>query len=99
MRDALSADIRAAMKRSQKQFDAKMATGIFREVAFHPVAIAPPDVPSTIVLSDESPAVLPDDLAVALEGERWGIRRLAGIHHDMHLEDPDRTFATIADVL
>ena len=98
-REALDADIRAAMKRSQKQFDAKMATGIFREIAFHPVAIAPPDVPSTIVLSDDSPAVLPDAMAAALEREGWDIRRLPGIQHDMHLEDPDRTFAAIADVL
>ena len=99
VRDALGEDIRAAMKRSQKQFDTKMATKVFHEVAFNPVAIAPPEVPSTIVLSDESPAVLPDALAAALEREGWDIRRLGGIHHDMHLEDPDRTLEAIADVL
>jgi len=27
------------------------------------------------------------------------VRRIAGVHHDMQLEDPDRTFAAIADVL
>lgn len=98
-REALSADIRAAMKQSQKQFDAKMATSVFREVAFHPVAIAPPAVPSTIVLSDDSPAVLPDAMAADLEREGWSIRHLDGMRHDMHLEDPDRTFALIEDVL
>ena len=41
----------------------------------------------------------PDALAAALEREGWDIRRLGGIHHDMHLEDPDRTFEAIADVL
>lgn len=99
VREALSSDIRAAMAESHQQFDATMATGVFREVAFHPVAIAPPIVPSTIVLSDDSPAVLPDAMAADLEREGWGIRHLDGMRHDMHLEDPDRTFALIVDVL
>lgn len=98
-RAAYEPRIRDLMKCSQQQFDAKMATGVFREVAFHPIAIEPPEAPSTIVLSDESPAVLPDSMATDLEREGWQIRRLAGIHHDMHLEDPDRTFAVIADVM
>lgn len=98
-RAALDPSIRDLMTRGQQQFDAKMATGVFREVAFHPVAIAPPAVPSTIVLSDDSPAVLSDDMAAALQSEGWQIRRLAGIHHDMHLEDSDRTLAIIEDVL
>lgn len=98
-RAALDPSIRELMKRAQQQFDAKMAVGVFREVAFHPIAIAAPAVPSTIVLSDESPAVLPDSMAAALEHEGWDIRRLAGIHHDMQIEDPDRTFAIIEDVL
>ena len=98
-RAALDPSIRELMKKSQQQFDTKMATGVFREVAFHPVAIAPPAVPSTIVLSDDAPAVLPDTMAAALEREGWQIRRLAGIHHDMHLEDPGRTLEVIDDVL
>ncbi|MFB7251132.1 alpha/beta fold hydrolase [Microbacterium sp. NPDC056234] len=98
-RAAYDPSVRDLLTQSRQQFDATMATGVFREVAFHPISIAPPEVPSTIVLSDDSPAVLSDSMAAALEREGWGIRRLAGIHHDMHLEDPDRTFATIADVL
>ncbi len=82
-----------------RRFDAKMATGVFHDVAFHPVPIGPPAVPSTIVLSDESPAVLPDAMAADLEREGWQIRRLRGVHHDMHLESPDRTFAAIEDLL
>lgn len=38
-------------------------------------------------------------MAAALEREGWDIRRLADIHHDMQIEDPDRTFAIIEDVL
>lgn len=99
LRAAYPESIRSSMKRSQQLFDSTMAIGVFREVAFHPVAIAVPEVPSTIVLSDESPAVLPDAMADALEREGWKIRRIAGIHHDMQLEDPDRTFEAIADIL
>jgi pimeloyl-ACP methyl ester carboxylesterase len=98
-RAAYDPRVREALTQAQAQFDAKMAIGVFREVAFHPIAITPPAVPSTIVLSDESPAVLSDAMASALEREGWDIRRLAGIHHDMQIEDPDRTFAIIADVL
>ena len=98
-RAAYGADIQAAMARSREQFDARMAIGVFREVAFHPIAVAAPDVPSTIVLSDESPAVLAETMASGLEQAGWDIRRITGVHHDMHLEDPDRTLASIADVL
>lgn len=99
LRAAYPESVRASLKSSQELFDSKMAIGVFREVAFHPVALTAPAVPSTIVLSDESPAVLPESMAEALEREGWEIRRLAGIHHDMQLEDPDRAFEVIADVL
>ncbi len=98
-RASYSPEVRAALADAQARFDRRMAIGVFREVAHNPVTVGPPVVPSTVVLSDDSPAVLPDDLAARLEAEGWDIRRLPGVHHDMHLEDPDRTFALIADVL
>ncbi|GAA1229365.1 pimeloyl-ACP methyl ester carboxylesterase [Microbacterium phyllosphaerae] len=98
-RAAYPESIRASMARSQKLFDSKMAIGVFREIAFHPVAIAAPAVPSTIVLSDESPAVLSDAMAAGLEHDGWETRRISGIHHDMHLEDPERVLGVLADVL
>ena len=84
---------------ASKRFDRSMAIGVFRDVAFHPVPVAPPLVPSTIVLSDESPAVLPDALATRLEQQGWEIRRIDGVGHDMHLEAPDRVLAAIGDLL
>jgi hypothetical protein len=51
------------------------------------------------VLSDQSAAVLPDPLADRLEQLGWQVRRIRGVRHDMQLEDPDRTFAAIEDVL
>ncbi|RKT36111.1 alpha-beta hydrolase superfamily lysophospholipase [Microbacterium sp. AG1240] len=92
-------DIRNLLSRARERFDTRMAVGVFRDVAFHPVAVAAPAVPSTVVLSDDSPAVLPDAFAARLEHAGWQIRRLPGLHHDMHLEDPDLTFHAIADLL
>ncbi|MFD3444454.1 alpha/beta fold hydrolase [Microbacteriaceae bacterium 4G12] len=98
-RAAYAPSIRAAMGEARDRFDARMAIGVFRDVAFSPVPIGPPVVPSTIVLSDDSPSVLPDAMAAGLEREGWRIRRLPGVHHDMHLESPVRTFAMIEDLL
>lgn len=98
-RAAYSPAIQASMKQGRERFDSRMATSVFKDVAFHPIVAAPPAVPSTIILSDESPAVLPDALAAELQGAGWQVRRLPGVHHDMQLEDPQRTFGIIEDVL
>lgn len=98
-RAAYSPETRALLDDAKKHFDARMAVGVFRDVAFHPVPAAAPEVPSTIVLSDQSGAVLPDDLAERLEQQGWDVRRIRGVRHDMQLEDPDRTFAAVQDVL
>lgn len=99
VRAAYDPEVRRLLSRARERFDTRMAVGVFRDVAFHPVAVAAPAVPSTIVLSDDSPAVLPDAFATRLENAGWQIRRLPGLHHDMHLEDADRTFDTIVDLL
>jgi pimeloyl-ACP methyl ester carboxylesterase len=91
--------VRESIARAQREFDRGMAIGVFRDVAFHPIAPAAPEVPSTIVLSDDSPAVLSDTLAAELERLGWDIRRLPRVHHDMQLENPDGTFQMIEDVL
>jgi len=98
-RAAYSPGTRALLEGAKKQFDTRMAVGVFRDVASHPVSAEAPAVPSTIVLSDQSAAVLPDDLAGRLEQQGWQVRRIQGVHHDMQLEDPDRTFAAVEDVL
>lgn len=98
-RAAYSAETRGLLEEAKKQFDARMAVDVFRDVAFHPIPAAAPAVPSTIVLSDQSAAVLPDALAARLEQQGWQVRRIHGVRHDMQLEDPDRTFAAVEDVL
>jgi len=98
-RAAYGPDVRAALDGARSRFDRRMALGVFRDVAFHPLEVGPPEVPSAIVLTDDSPAVLPDAVATRLEQAGWELRRLVGVHHDLHLEAPDRTAAVLADLL
>jgi len=98
-RAAYSPETRALLDGAKKQFDARMAVGVFRDVAFHPVPADAPAVPSTLVLSDQSTGVLPDPLVDQFEQHGWQVRRIQGVSHDMQLDDPDRTFAAIEDVL
>ncbi len=81
------------------RFDRKMAIGVFRDVAHHRAPIAAPVVPSTIVLSDDSPAVLRDETAERLSALGWEIRRLPGVGHDFWLEDAGRTLDVVSDLL
>ncbi|QHC57935.1 alpha/beta hydrolase [Rathayibacter sp. VKM Ac-2760] len=99
VRRGYPAAIRASLDDARRRFDASMAIGVFRDVAFHPVVVGAPAVPSSVVLSDDSPAVLPDAVADRLASAGWTIRRLPGVHHDLHLEAPDRAFAEIAALL
>lgn len=81
------------------RFDRRMTIGVFRDVAHHRAPVAPPVVPSTIVLSDDSPAVLPDATAQRLADLGWDVRRLPGVGHDFWLEDADRTVDVVRDLL
>jgi pimeloyl-ACP methyl ester carboxylesterase len=94
-----SPQVLALLKKAQSQFDKSAAIDIFRDVAFHPLRVERPGIPSTVVLSDDSPAVVPEATARALISNGWDVRRLRDIHHDMQLEDPARVFDTLADVL
>jgi pimeloyl-ACP methyl ester carboxylesterase len=93
------AEVRESLDHAERQFDKRMALGVFRDVAFHPVPAVAPSIPSTIVLSDDSPAILREREILSYQSTGWDIRRLPGIHHDMQLEDPHRVFAAIRDVL
>jgi len=98
-RSAYSAEVRALIENSEKKFDRRMAINVFKDVAFHPVPVEAPVVPSTIVLSDQSEAVLPDALAARFEAQGWQVRRIPGVQHDMHLEAPEQVLARIGDLL
>ena len=92
-------DVRALLDDAHRQFDRSMAIGVFRDVAFHPIAAATPAVPSTVILSDDSAAVFPDAVAAQFEDHGWTVRRLPDIHHDMQLESPARVFDELQKLL
>jgi pimeloyl-ACP methyl ester carboxylesterase len=98
-RPALSPNDARLRDQALARFDRRMTIGVFRDVAHHPARIAPPAVPSTILLSDDSPAVLPDKDAERLADLGWDVRRLPGVGHDFWLQEPDGTTAAIRDLL
>lgn len=89
---------RALLDAAKTRFDRRMATAVFKDVTMHPVLPAPPEVPSTIILSAQSKAVVPEPLVGQLAACGWDIRRLADIRHDMQLQDPGATFAIARDL-
>jgi len=99
VRRAYDPAVTASLAAARERFDSRMAIGVFREVAHRPVAVDPPEVPSTVVLSDDSAAVLPDPVADRLAATGWTVQRLPGVHHDMQLEDPERVSRVVDDAL
>ena len=76
-----------------------VALGTVKDAAHHPLVVGPPPVPSTVVLSADGPAVVPDALAAELAAAGWVLRRAPDVHHEFWLEDADVTFAAIRDLL
>ena len=84
---------------AQRRFDRSMTTAVFKDIAFHPTVAAAPATPSTVVLTDQSAAVLPDALATELGALGWDVRRVPGSRHDLQLQQPERAVDAIADLL
>jgi pimeloyl-ACP methyl ester carboxylesterase len=63
-----------------------------------PFPVAPPAVPSTIVLADKSLFVSPE-LAKELTALGWDVRVFPGGEHDLHLQDPRGVITMLDDVL
>jgi pimeloyl-ACP methyl ester carboxylesterase len=81
---------------------AKWDTSSIRDVRAsalaHPFPVAPPSVPSTIVLADPSTAT-PPAFAAALREQGWDVRVIPGGGHDLHQEDPEGLARVLRDVL
>jgi pimeloyl-ACP methyl ester carboxylesterase len=63
-----------------------------------PYVVAPPAVPSTLLLADKSFAV-PPRTADALRELGWDVRVKPGAVHDLHVQDPHGVVDLLADVL
>lgn len=98
-RAAASASDALLRESANARYDRRMTVGVFRDLAHHPLPVSPPPVPSTLVLSDDSAAVVPDARVLALEAAGWDVVRLPGIGHDFWLEDADATWSALEGLL
>ena len=85
----------ALVEAAHRQWDRSMAAEVLRDVAVHPVPPAPPVVPSTLVLSDDAPLVVPSADVDRFSALGWEVVRMRGIHHDVLLLDGPRTARVI----
>jgi pimeloyl-ACP methyl ester carboxylesterase len=80
------------------KWDVSCLRDIKSSVMAHPFPVAPPSVPSTIILADPSFAT-PPKFAAALRAQGWDVRVVPGGGHDLHIEDPGGLAERLRDVL
>ena len=96
---ALTASGQALEAAARARWDRRMALGVLQDVGLQPVEVGPPVVPSTVVLSGDARYVVPDPLPEQLAAAGWGIRRLDDLGHALFLEDPERVWTVLDDLL
>ena len=84
-----------AMTRS---WDMEMGIPLVRSARTQWFRVAPPAVPSTVVLAENSVTV-PRKMAEELRAAGWDVRVKPGAAHDLHLQDPRGVVAMLDDVL
>ena len=96
--DGSAPDARERVVAMARRWDLSMATSFMRSIRGKPFPIAPPPVPSTLVLAENS-IVVPRTMADGLRAAGWDIRVKPGAVHDLHLQDPAGVIAMLHDVL
>jgi pimeloyl-ACP methyl ester carboxylesterase len=87
----------AWLRREWSKWDETSLRDIRRSYLERPFPLAPPAVPSTLVLAEGSFATR-EPAARALAAAGWDVRYMAG-GHDLHIENPAGLAAVLADVL
>lgn len=85
----------ARSEAAHRAWDRSMVAELLHDVAAHPVAPQTPEVPSTLVLSDDGRLVVPSSDLRRYAALGWDLVRMRGIRHDMLLLDGARTAAVI----
>jgi pimeloyl-ACP methyl ester carboxylesterase len=80
------------------QWDPAMMHQIVDSFHADPFVVAPPAVPSTLLIADKGFAV-PPRAAAALTEAGWDVRVKPGAVHDLHLQDPRGVVELLEDVL
>jgi pimeloyl-ACP methyl ester carboxylesterase len=96
---ALTAENQSRVDAAHARWDRPMALRVFAAVATWSRPASSSAIPSTVVLSEDARFVVPDPLPEQLAAEGWDVRRLPGLGHSLHHEDPRAVFDAIADLL
>ncbi len=89
----------ALVEAAHRVWDRSMVADLLHDVAVHPVAPAPPVVPSTLVLSDDGKLVVPPADLRRFAELGWDLLRMRGIRHDVLLLDGPRTARVIREAV
>ena len=81
-----------------KDWDTSMMSQLVPSGRSRPFPVAPPAVPSTLVIADKSFCVS-GKMAAGLRAAGWDVRVKPGAEHDLHLQDPRGVIAMLDDVL
>ena len=91
-------DTMARIRAMWTKWDPSMMHKIADSNKVEPFVVAPPAVPSTLLLAEKSFAV-PPPVAEALRAAGWDVRVKPGAVHDLHLQDPRGVIDLLDDVL
>jgi len=81
-----------------KNWDTSMMAQLVTSGRRTPFLVAPPAVPSTLIIADKSFCVS-DKMANGLRDAGWDVRVKPGAEHDLHLQDPRGVISMLDDVL
>jgi pimeloyl-ACP methyl ester carboxylesterase len=91
-------DMMARIRGMWSKWDPSMMHKIADSNSIEPFVVAPPAVPSTLLLAEKSFAV-PPPVAERLRAAGWDVRVKPGAVHDLHLQDPKGVIDLLDDVL
>lgn len=90
-------DALARVKAGRKKWDPEVRKGVLATAMEQPWVVAPPAVPSTIVMPEKS-IVVPPALADELRAAGWDVRVKPGATHEIHVQDPAGLLVLLADL-
>jgi pimeloyl-ACP methyl ester carboxylesterase len=87
----------ARIRAGWKKYDPAVRKGLIATVTRQPYVVAPPSVPSTVLLAANSLVVrppVPDELRAV----GWDVREKPGATHEIHVQDPAGVLRLLADL-
>jgi pimeloyl-ACP methyl ester carboxylesterase len=92
-----SAEAIARIRAGWEKFDPAVRKSLIASVPEPPFAIAPPAVPSTILMAENSLVVRPP-VPEQLRAAGWDVREKPGATHEIHVQDPAGVLELLSDL-